>query len=83
VFGLAAADFTGRASSTSGRKLDVAGAVCGGLSGSVAILAGDSQGGLGTPMLYPAGRCPHVLRAADMDNDGDPDLIVGKRGNIV
>lgn len=59
-------------------KLDVATSMIGGTTGEqdVAVLMGDGAGGLGSPAYYDAGPGVTSMACADLDGDGDRDLVV-------
>ncbi len=55
--------------------LDIAAAA---LGGSVAVILGKGDGTFGPPVTYPAPQSSgQSITAADVDGDGNPDLIVG------
>ena len=58
---------------------DLAGTYIGGdlgLKGFVSVRLGDGAGGFGSRTSYEIGRSPETVVAADMNKDGDPDLVV-------
>lgn len=53
-------------------------------SDTLSVYLGDGLGGLGTPHIipvgsYPFGAQPHSIVLADVDKDGDPDLVCGNK----
>ena len=45
-------------------------------SNDLSVLLGDGEGGLGSPLRYPAGSSPRSLSIGDFDRDGRPDVVV-------
>jgi uncharacterized protein (TIGR03437 family) len=67
---LAIADFNGDGNA------DVATADSGSFTSAVSVLMGNGQGGLGAAITYLPSQSGSALAAADVNNDGHPDLIV-------
>jgi hypothetical protein len=65
-------------------KLDLAVTIGGNYPGSpdVGILLGNGDGTFQAPVLFPAGDSPFGLTTADVNGDGNPDLIVGNIGAV-
>src|SRR5437773_689958 len=61
-------------------KLDLA-AANNRISGTVSILLGDGTGGFAAPINFPGGRMPTFLAAGDLNNDGNPDLVIANESN--
>jgi len=68
---LAIADFNGDGNP------DVAVADNGSFTSGVSVLLGNGQGGLGTAATYLPSQSGSAVTAADLNNDGHPDLIAG------
>jgi len=49
-------------------------------SGSVSILLGNGDGSFQPPVSYPTGEFPGGRLVADLNRDGDPDLLVNEGG---
>jgi uncharacterized protein (TIGR03437 family) len=73
---LAIADFNGDGNA------DVAVANGGSFAAGVSVLLGNGQGSLGTAVNYLPGQSGSAVAAADVTNDGHPDLIVGTASSV-
>ncbi len=50
--------------------------------GELLVVPGDGQGGLATPLAFPAGQLPISVQAGDLDGDGWIDAVVGTSANF-